>query len=141
MKIRLTFVLLFFGTCFSTFAQQKSDRKFEIKADAVDKGLIKVSVLYPYAEGKTFDIDYYEKSHMPYVAGLLGANLVRYTIEKGISNGVPNAPLPYTAIGSFYVKSLPDYQAAIAPNRDAIRADILKYTNISPTILVSEVVK
>lgn len=108
---------------------------------AAEKGLIKVSVFYPYAEGKTFDMDYYEKSHMPFVAGLLGSNLVRYTIEKGISNGMPNAPLPFMAIGSFYVKSLPDYQAAITPNREAIRADFPKYTNISPTILISEVVK
>jgi hypothetical protein len=44
-------------------------------------------------------------------------------------------------IGSFYVKSLSDYQAAIGPNRDAIRADYSNYTNISPVILVSEVVK
>ncbi|GAB3994764.1 hypothetical protein GCM10028807_33160 [Spirosoma daeguense] len=137
MKIKHLFVLLILGTSVSTFAQRKS----ETKADVVEKGLIKVSVMYPYAEGKTFDMDYYEKNHMPYVAGLLGTNLVRYTIEKGIANGMPNAPLPFVAIGSFYVKSLTDYQTAITPNRDAIRADILKYTNISPTILVSEVMK
>ncbi|QMW03901.1 EthD family reductase [Spirosoma foliorum] len=141
MKTNLVFVLLVLGTYFSTFAQQTQARKSEIKADVVEKGLIKVSIFYPYAEGKTFDMDYYEKSHMPFVAGLLGSNLVRYTIEKGIASGIPNTPLPFMAIGSFYVKSLPDYQAAIAPNRDAIRADFPKYTNITPTILVSEVVR
>ena len=141
MKTKLVFVLLVLGTCFSAFAQQKQDRKSESNADVAEKGLIKISVLYPYAEDKTFDMDYYEKKHMPFVAGLLGSNLVRYTIEKGISSGIPNTPLPFMAIGSFYVKSLPDYQAAIAPNRDAIRADFPKYTNISPTILISEVVK
>jgi uncharacterized protein (TIGR02118 family) len=45
------------------------------------------------------------------------------------------------AIGIFYVKSLSDYQAAIGPNRDAIRADIANYTNIAPIILVSEVMR
>ena len=45
------------------------------------------------------------------------------------------------AIGTFYVKSLSDYQAAIAPNRDAIRADFANYTNVAPIILVSEVVR
>ena len=44
-------------------------------------------------------------------------------------------------IGTFYVKSLDDYQAAIGPNRDAIRADFVNYTNATPVILVSEVVK
>jgi hypothetical protein len=39
------------------------------------------------------------------------------------------------------VKSLSDYQAAIGPHRDAIRADFLNYTDIIPVILVSEVVK
>ncbi|GAB4036853.1 EthD family reductase [Spirosoma gilvum] len=141
MKSKLVLVVLALGLCFSTLAQQKQAPKSENKADVIEKGLIKVSVMYPYAEGKTFDMDYYEKSHMPFVAGLLGSNLVRYTIEKGVSNGIPNSPLPFMAIGSFYVKSLSDYQAAIAPNREAIRTDFPKYTNISPTILISEVVR
>ncbi|MBN8826704.1 MULTISPECIES: EthD family reductase [unclassified Spirosoma] len=139
--MKLILVLLVLGTCFSAFAQQKLDSKTSSKADAGDKGLIKVSIFYPYAEGKTFDMDYYEKSHMPFVAGLLGANLVRYTIDKGVSNGTPNSPLPFMAIGSFYVKSLADYQAAISPNINAIRADFPKYTNVSPMILISEVIK
>ncbi len=79
---------------------------------ALEKGLIKVSVMYPYAEGKTFDMEYYETKHMPMVAGFLGSNLVKYTIEKGFASGIPNTPLPFMAIGIFYVKDLGDYQAA-----------------------------
>jgi len=113
----------------------------ENKSAVPEKGLIKVSIMYPFAEGKTFNMDYYEKKHMPFVAGLLGANLVKYTIEKGVGSGIPNTPLPFMAIGIFYVKSLSEYQAAIAPNRDAIRADFPNYTNITPVILVSEIVR
>ena len=97
--------------------------------------------MYPFAEGKTFNMEYYQTKHMPMVAAFLGTNLVKYTIEKGVASGIPNQPLPYMAIGTFYVKSLADYQAAMGPNRDAIRADIGNYTNISPIILVSEVVR
>ncbi len=97
--------------------------------------------MYPFAEGKTFNMEYYETKHMPMVAGLLGSNLVKYTIEKGLASGIPNQPLPYMAIGTFYVKSLNEYQSAIGPNRDTIRADFANYTNIAPVILVSEVVK
>lgn len=86
-------------------------------------------------------MEYYETKHMPMVAGLLGPNLVKYTIEKGIASGIPNQPLPYMAIGIFYVKSLSDYQVAIAPNLSLIRADIANFTNIIPIVLVSEVVK
>jgi uncharacterized protein (TIGR02118 family) len=107
----------------------------------VEKGLIKITVMYPYAEGKTFNMEYYKTKHMPMVAGFLGSNLIKYTIEKGLASGIPNQPLPFMAIGTFYVKSLSDYQAAIGPNRDAIQADFPNYTNITPVILVSEVVK
>jgi uncharacterized protein (TIGR02118 family) len=132
-KLIVSFILL--TTCFSAFSQEKQN------TGVAEKGLIKVSVMYPYAEGKTFNMEYYETKHMPMVAKFLGSNLVKYTIEKGLASGIPNQPLPFMAIGTFYVKSLSDYQAAIGPNRDAIRADFINYTNITPVILVSEVVK
>jgi uncharacterized protein (TIGR02118 family) len=139
-KLILSFLLL--TTCFVAYSQEKESGKSQKHNIAVaEKGLIKVSVMYPYAEGKTFNMEYYETKHMPMVAGFLGSNLVKYTIEKGLSNGIPNQPLPFMAIGTFYVKSLSEYQAAIAPNRDAIRADFVNYTNVIPIILVSEVVK
>ena len=105
-----------------------------------EKGLIKIAVMYPFYEGATFNIEYYETTHMPMVAGLLGPNLVKYTIEMGIASGIPDQSLPYMAIGTFYVKDLAEYQAATAPNRDAIRADFVNYTTVAPVISVSEVV-
>ena len=135
MKLTLLVSLFLLITCFTAFSQEKQNMAI------VERGLIKVSIMYPYAEGKTFNMEYYETKHMPMVAAFLGSNLVKYTIEKGLASGVPNQPLPFMAIGTFYVKSLSDYQAAIGPNRDAIRADFSNYTNISPIILVSEVVK
>lgn len=135
MKLKLLLSIVLLLSSVAAFSQDEQNK------DAAEKGLIKISVMYPYAEGKIFNMEYYETKHMPMVAGYLGANLVKYTIEKGLASGLPNQPLPYMAIGSFYVKSLSDYQAAIAPNRDAIRADFANYTNVAPIILVSEVVK
>ncbi|WP_432711693.1 EthD family reductase [Pedobacter sp.] len=131
MKIKLILSFLLLTTYFMVFSQEKQ----------AEKGLIKVSVMYPYAEGKTFNMEYYETKHMPMVAGYLGTNLVKYTIEKGLSSGIPNQPLPFVAIGTFYVKSLNEYQAAVTPNRDTIRADFKNYTDVIPVILVSEVIK
>ncbi len=142
MKVRLIVSFVLLTACFATFGQEKESRKAKKHDSAVaEKGLIKVSVMYPFAEGKTFNMEYYETKHMPMVAGFLGSNLVKYTIEKGLASGIPNQPLPYMAVGIFYVKSLSDYQAAIAPNIDAIRADFANYTNVAPVILVSEVVR
>lgn len=142
MKFRLIISFFLLTACFAAFGQEKQFSKAEKhQSDVVEKGLIKVSVMYPFAEGKTFNMEYYEAKHMPMVAGFLGSNLVKYTIEKGVASGIPNQPLPYMAIGTFYVKSLSDYQAAIGPNIDKIRADFANYTNIAPLILVSEVVR
>ena len=135
MKLKLIVPFFLLTTYFTAFSQEKKNMA------VVERGLIKVSIMYPYAEGKTFNMEYYETKHMPMVAAFLGSNLIKYTIEKGLGSGIPNQPLPFMAIGTFYVKSLSDYQAAIGPNRDAIRADFSNYTNISPVILVSEVVK
>jgi uncharacterized protein (TIGR02118 family) len=138
-KLILSFLLL---TCFVAFSREKNLEKPKKQDITVDeKGLIKICVMYPFSEGKTFNMEYYETKHMPMVAGYLGSNLVKYTIEKGLSSGIPNQALPFMAIGTFYVKSLSEYQAAVAPNRDAIRADFANYTNVTPVILVSEVVK
>jgi uncharacterized protein (TIGR02118 family) len=141
MKFRLiTFLLL--AVCFTALCQEKESRKRKKQSsDVVEKGLIKVAVMYPFTEAATFNMEYYETKHMPMVAKFLGSNLVKYTIDKGVASGIPNQPLPYVAIGTFYVKSLADYQAAIAPNRDAIRADFANYTNVAPIILVSEIVR
>jgi uncharacterized protein (TIGR02118 family) len=142
MKFRLIISFLLLAASVAAFGQEKQSRTSKKDNPAVaEKGLVKVSIMYPYAEGKTFNMAYYETKHMPMVAKFLGSNLVKYTIEKGLASGIPNQPLPYMAIGTFYVRSLDDYQAAIGPNRDAIRADFANYTNIAPVILVSEVVR
>lgn len=142
MKFILIVSSLLLITSFPSFSQESQTNKVQNQSsEVVEKGLIKVSIMYPFDEGKTFDMEYYETNHMPMVAGFLGSNLVKYTIEKGLASGIPNTPLPYMAIGSFYVKDLAAYQAAIGPNRDAIRSDFPNYTDISPVILVSEIVR
>jgi uncharacterized protein (TIGR02118 family) len=142
MKFKLILALLVLTVSLAAVAQDKKSHKAKKDNPVIaEKGLIKVSVMYPFSEGKTFNMEYYEAKHMPMVAAFLGTNLVKYTIEKGVASGIPNQPLPYMAIGTFYVKNLADYQAAIAPNRDAIRADFANYTNAAPIILVSEVVR
>jgi len=141
MKLRSIMSMLLLVTCFAAFGQEKQPDSKKHNSSVAEKGLVKIAIMYPFAEGKTFNMEYYEAKHMPMVAAFLGSNLVKYTIEKGVASGIPNQPLPYMAIGTFYVKSLSEYQAAIAPNRDAIRADFANYTNTTPVILVSEVVR
>ncbi|NCI45056.1 EthD family reductase [Sediminibacterium soli] len=106
-----------------------------------ETGMFKVAILYPGGEDKNFDMDYYENKHMPMVAGFLGKNLKFYEIDKGISGRTANDKAPFVAIGYFFVTDVAEYNKAIAQNIDTIRSDIKKYTNIQPSIQISEVRK
>ena len=111
-----------------------------IKQSAIPKaGMFKVAILYPNGEEKNFDMDYYEKTHMPMMAGLLGKNLNLYEIDKGIAGRTSNDKVPFVAIGYFYINDVTEYNKVIAQNINAIRQDIAKYTNIQPTIQISEI--
>ena len=102
-------------------------------------GMFKVAILYPNGDDKTFDMDYYEKKHMPMVAGFLGNNLKFYEIDKGIAGRTPNDKLPFLAIGYFYINDVAEYNKAIAKNRDAVINDFKNYTNIQPVVQISEI--
>jgi len=108
-------------------------------SSTAETGMFKVAILYPNGEDKTFDIDYYEKKHMPMVAGFLGKNLKFYEIDKGIAGRTPNDKVPFVAIGYFYIYDVAEYNKAIAQNRDAIIGDIKNYTNIQPVVQFSEI--
>ncbi|MBS4063693.1 MAG: EthD family reductase [Chitinophagaceae bacterium] len=102
-------------------------------------GLFKVAILYPNGDDKTFDMDYYEKKHMPFVASFLGSNLKFYEIDKGIGGRMPTDKAPFVAVGYFYVSDVAEYNKAIAQNREAVLGDIKNYTNIVPTVQISEI--
>jgi len=110
-----------------------------IHTSSTGNELFKVAILYPNGDGKTFDIDYYERKHMPMVAGFLGKNLQFYEIDKGIAGRTPADKVPYLAIGYFYVKDVAEYNKAIGENRETVINDFKNYTNIQPIIQISEV--
>jgi uncharacterized protein (TIGR02118 family) len=108
-------------------------------APTPETGMFKVEILYPNGAGKAFDMDYYEKTHMPLVAGLLGKNLKFYEIDKGVAGRTPNDEVPFVAIGYFYCYDIAEYNKSIAQNIDTIINDIKNYTNIQPIVQVNEI--
>lgn len=110
-----------------------------IHASSTGNELFKVAILYPNGDGKNFDMDYYERKHMPMVAGFLGKNLQFYEIDKGIAGRTPTDKVPFLAIGNFYVKDITEYNKAVSQNRETIINDFKNYTNIQPIIQISEV--
>ncbi len=103
--------------------------------------MIKVTVLYANSDGKKFDMDYYSNTDMPLVANLLGDALKLIAIDKGISDGTPDGPIPYLANGYLYFDTLADYQNSFPQNSNKIVCDIPNFTNIKPIIQYSEVIE
>lgn len=103
------------------------------------KSSIKVSVLYPSGDGKTFDMDYYCNKHVPMVAGLLGNAVIGATVEKGLGGGEPGSPPSYVAMGNLYFETMESFQSSFGPNAGKIMGDVPNFTNIEPAMQISEV--
>lgn len=102
--------------------------------------MIKVSVMYPNTPGARFDHDYYRDRHMPMVAAKMGAACRSYTVDRGLAGGAPGAPATYVAMCHIFCDSIEAFQAAFGPHAKSIMADVANYTDIAPTMQVSEVV-
>ena len=101
--------------------------------------MIKVAIFYPNGEDKAFDMDYYSNKHMPMAASLFGDSLKAMSIDKGLANGTPDMPVQYVAIGYFYFDTMSSFENSMGSNSDKLKADVPNYTNIIPTIQISEV--
>ena len=105
----------------------------------MNKGMIKVSVLYPNIEGKKFDMDYYCNTHLPMVGELIGDALKGATVEKGLGGAIPGSKATYIAMGNMYYKSIEEFQTAFGPHAKQIMGDLPNFTDIEPVIQISEV--
>lgn len=135
MKTKISLLLLSVALLFACQPSKPID------SPASKKGMIKVTILYPNGEGKTFNMDYYANKHMPMVASLLGDSLKLVGIDKGVAGRTPDDPIPYLAIGYLYFEKLSAFQNSFGPYAEKIRADIPNYTNIQPIVQISEVVQ
>lgn len=132
MKTKLVILLLITATVLTGWQQ-----KTETSSDK--KGMVKVTILYPNGDGKTFDMDYYSNKHMPMLQTLFGDTLKHIAIDKGIAGRTPDEAVPYLAIGYLYFDTLSDYEKSFGPNAKKIVSDIPNYTNIQPIVQISEV--
>lgn len=101
--------------------------------------MIKVSVFYPNNEGSKFDMHYYCNSHIPMVRQKLGAACKGAAVEQGMAGATPGSRPAFIAMGHVYFDSVEAFQTAFGPHADAIMADIPNYTDIPPTLQISEV--
>ena len=101
--------------------------------------MIKVSVFYPNEEGKKFDMEYYLNKHMPMVQQKLGDALKNGAVEQGLGGAEPGSRATYIVMSHLYFDSVEAFQNAFGPQSESIMGDIPNYTDIQPTIQISEV--
>lgn len=133
MKTKISILLVMAGLLFGF---QKNDSTDHSK---IEKGMIKVTIFYPNAEGNTFDMDYYADKHMPMAADLFGDALKAMVIDKGLAGGAPDTAAPYVAVGYFYFADMATCQSSMGMHSKTLQADVPNYTNIQPVLQISEV--
>jgi uncharacterized protein (TIGR02118 family) len=94
-----------------------------------------LNVIYPNHEGAKFDVAYYRSTHIPLAMKVMKAD--RVMLIEGVPMG--DAAAPYAMICHFQFASPEALKVALAnPGMAEVRADIPKFTNIKPTIMMGK---
>jgi len=83
-------------------------------------------------------MNYYTEKHVPLAGNLIGDAVKGVAMAKGLG-GPENSPAAYTMIADMYFDSVESFENSFGPVADKILADIPNFTNVQPTILISEV--
>ena len=93
------------------------------------------TVLYPNKQGASFNFEYYTTKHVPMTAGLLATSI---EVRKGISSPTGSPPA-FVCVATIWLKSVEEFQAAMAKHGEQILGDVPNYTNIEPIIQLDDV--
>src|SRR4051794_31058527 len=106
-------------------------------ANAASQPMMSLNVIYPNHEGARFDYDYYRTTHIPNAMKVMKADKV-ILIE-----GVPSkdGAAPFAMICHFEFSSAEALAASgTAPGIADVRADVAKFTDIKPIVMVGKTV-
>jgi uncharacterized protein (TIGR02118 family) len=99
---------------------------------AEPRSSVSFNVIYPNHEGARFDTRYYRSTHIPLVMRVMKADKV--TLIEGVPRSETAAP--FAMIAHFEFASSEALETALAKSEMAeLRADLVKFTDIKPTIM------
>ena len=99
---------------------------------------VSLQVMYPITDGTSFDMDYYLDTHMTLVGEHMGEHIASTLVTKGVAGG-PDAPPGLYAVATMTFADQAAMDAAMAKSGPVL-ADIPKFTDTQPQILIGEVV-
>ena len=97
--------------------------------------MIEVTVAYPAGQGRTFNMDYYLKTHIPLFQKRMGAAMKTIRVSRGIAR----SPGAFVAMVHATFDSAEVFATAFAPHAAELQGDAPNYTNIQPVVHISEV--
>lgn len=101
--------------------------------EAAPDPTMSLNVLYPSQDGARFDASYYRSTHIPLAMKVMKAEKV--ILIEGVPMG--STPAPYVMIAHFQFPSSEAITAAMAdPAMAEVRADVAKFTDIKPTVML-----
>jgi len=102
-------------------------------ANAAPAPTMSLNVVYPNHEGARFDTAYYRSTHIPLAMKVMKAASV--ILIEGVPMG--SAAAPYVMIAHFQFPSSEALNAALAdPGMGEVRADVARFTDIKPTVML-----
>jgi uncharacterized protein (TIGR02118 family) len=104
-------------------------------AKAAAEPTMSLNVIYPNQDGARFDASYYRSTHIPLAMKVMKAASV--LLIEGVPMG--STPAPYAMIAHFQFASSEAVNAALAnPAMAEVRADVAKFTDIKPTVMLGK---
>jgi uncharacterized protein (TIGR02118 family) len=102
---------------------------------AAPEPTMSLNVVYPNHDGARFDAAYYRSTHIPLAMQVMKAASV--ILIEGVPMG--SAAAPYAMIAHFQFASSEAVKAALAdPGMAEVRADVAKFTDIKPTVMLGK---
>jgi uncharacterized protein (TIGR02118 family) len=93
-----------------------------------------VTISYPAAPDAVFDLEYYTNSHLPFVESKYKPHGLKSWYVTKFGEGQP-----YTYQFTMFFETMEGYAAASAQSREAVVADIAKFSNKTPVRTVSQI--
>src|SRR5260370_8709457 len=101
--------------------------------------MIEVTVAYPAGQGRTFNMDYYLKTHIPLFQKRMGAAMKTIRVSRGIGGSTPRSPAAFVAMVHATFDSPDGFATAFTPHAAHLQADAPNSTNIQPVVQISAV--
>src|SRR5258707_13324070 len=92
--------------------------------------MIEVTVAYPAGQGRTFNMDYYLKTHIPLFQKRMGAAMKTIRVSRGIGDSTPRSPAAFVAMVHATFDSAEVFATAFAPHAAELqgRAELYQYS-------------